>query len=255
MADSPTPLRSQLLDSAGFSHGFFLRSGGVSTGVFSSLNFTASAGDSAENVKKNLDLAGRSLGVGGEKIYFLSQVHGTDSLTIDGTELQDEVQKKEGDIVLTRARGIAAGIRTADCVPVLLACVETGWVAACHSGWLGCVRQAAPQAVSAVRAAGATRLLAAIGPHISTPAFEVSDDVAEQLEGASPDKNIVDHSYNKLHIDLRRMVRAQLLASGLLNEDIDDVLGCTFLDQANYFSFRRDGNPSGRMLSAIVGRG
>lgn len=203
----------------------------------------------------NLNLAGKSLGVDGEKIYFLSQVHGTDSLTIDGTELRDDVQKKEGDIVLTRAAQVAAAIRTADCVPVLLACPETGWVAACHSGWQGCVRQAAPQAVSALRAAGATRILAAIGPHISTAAFEVSGDVAEQLVDASPDKNIVDYSYKKPHIDLRKMVRAQLLTSGLLDEEIDDVPGCTFLDEANYFSFRRDGNPSGRMLSAIVGRG
>lgn len=255
MADSPLPLRSKLLDQAGFSHGFFLRGGGVSEGAFSSLNFTTITGDSAENVAKNLALAGKSLGVEGQSIYFLRQVHGTDSLVVDGSELRNEVEEMEGDIVLTRTSGVAAAIRTADCVPVLLACPETGWVAACHSGWQGCVRQAAPQAVRALYAAGAKRLLASVGPHISLQSFEVSLDVAQELIDASPDKDIIDRSFEKPHIDLRKMVRAQLVQSGLSQGDIDDVAGCTVLDEANFFSFRRDGNPSGRMLSAIVGRG
>lgn len=255
MADSPQPLRSNLLDQAGFSHGFFLRRAGVSEGVFSSLNFTSLTGDSPENVAKNLALAGQSLGIEGRHIYFLSQVHGTDSVIVDGREEQEDVLKKEGDIVLTRSAGVAAGMRTADCVPVLLACPETGWVAACHSGWQGCVKQAVPEAVRALMGAGAQRLIACIGPHISAEAFEVSEDVAQQLLDASPDKNIIDRSYGKPHIDLRKMVRSQLTASGVLDANIDDVPGCTVRDEANFFSFRRDGNPSGRMLSAIVGRG
>lgn len=255
MANSPLPLQSQLLLRAGFSHGFFLRTGGVSEGVFSSLNFTTLTGDPPENVAQNLALAGESLGVNGKKIYFLSQVHGTDSLIVDGSEEQAKVLEQEGDIVLTKAPDVAAGIRTADCVPILFACPDTGWVAACHSGWQGCVRKAAPETVTALRKVGARRLLAAIGPHISRESFEVSEDVAAQLVDASPDKNIVDRSYEKPHIDLRKMVRAQLCASGLADGDIDDVSGCTVLDAARFYSFRRDGNPSGRMLSAIVGRG
>lgn len=255
MASSPLPLRSQLLAQAGFSHGFFLRTGGVSEGVFSSLNFTTLTGDTPENVAQNLALAGESLGVNGAKIYFLSQVHGTDSLIVDGSEEPAKVLEQEGDIVLTKAPDVAAGIRTADCVPILLACIETGWVAACHSGWQGCVRKAAPETVTALRKAGAQRLIAAIGPHISCQSFEVSDDVAAQLVDASPDKDIVDRSYEKPHVDLRKMVRAQLVTSGISDADIDDVRGCTVLDEAHFFSFRRDGNPSGRMLSAIVGRG
>lgn len=256
MPNHPLPLQSPLLLQAGFSHGFFLRTGGVSEGVFSSLNFTTLTGDSRENVERNLSLAGESLGVDGRQIYFLSQVHGTDWVIVDGSEQQDEVLQKQGDIVLTKTTRVAAGIRTADCVPILLACPETGWVAACHSGWQGCVRQAAPATVAALRKAGAgRRLLSAVGPHISRKAFEVSEDVAIQLVDASPDKDIVDRSFAKPHVDLRKMVRSQLVASGLNDEDIDDVEGCTVLDEAHFFSFRRDGNPSGRMLSAIVGRG
>ncbi len=255
MADSPLLKTSNLLEKEGFRHGFFLRRGGVSSGVFSSLNFTTTTGDSPDNVRRNLEIAGAEIGVAPEKIYYLSQVHGTESLIVDGQEVAERVLENEGDIVLTRAPGVAAAIRTADCVPVLIACRKTGWVAACHSGWQGCVRGAAPATVDVLRRAGAEDLIASIGPHISSRAFEVDEDVAQQLVDASPDRNIVDRGYEKPHVDLRRMVRAQLAASGLSHQSIDDVDGCTVLDEADFFSFRRDGNPSGRMLSAIVGRG
>jgi copper oxidase (laccase) domain-containing protein len=93
-----------------------------------------------------------------------------------------------------------------------------------------------------------------VGPHISLQSFEVGADVARQLVDASPDKDIVDHSYEKPHVNLRKMVRAQLRDGGLADADIDDVAGCTVLETARFFSYRRDGNPSGRLLSAIVGK-
>src|SRR5690606_11789030 len=134
-------------------------------------------------------------------------------------------------------------------------CTETGLVAACHAGWQGCVKQVVPATVEKLRSLGAERLLAAVGPHISLASFEVSDDVAQELLRASPDKDIVDRSFAKPHVNLRKMVHSQLRASGLSDEDIDHEEGCTVLDEEDFFSFRRDGNPSGRMLSAIVGRG
>lgn len=254
-SEVPPFLKSSLLTDAGFSHAFFTRAGGVSSGVFESLNFTTTTGDAEENVERNLKIAARALAVEPEQIYFLSQVHGTSAEVVTGSEDAKEVLKKEGDVVLTRAPGVAAAIRTADCVSVLFACPETGWVAACHAGWQGCVRQVVPATLRALTAHGAGPLIAAIGPHISCASFEVSEDVAEQLVEASPNKDIVDRSYKKPHVDLRKMVRAQLQEGGILPSRIDDVLGCTVIEHERYFSFRRDGNPSGRMLSAIVGRG
>lgn len=248
------PLRSSLLSDAGFKHAFFSREGGVSSGVFDSLNFATGSGDSPENLKTNLKRVGAELGVSGEQIYFLTQVHGVDHYLADGEESQAAVLAKEGDIVLTQKADIAAAIRTADCVPVLLACRKTGWVAACHSGWQGCEKGAAIQAVSDLRSQGATDLIAAIGPHISAASFEVDEDVAERLTAASPEKDIVDRTGERPHVDLRKMVRSQLLSAGLLNADIDDVAGCTVIEEERYFSFRRDKNPSGRLLSAIVGK-
>jgi len=251
----PSLLQSKLLLEAGFQHGFFTRKGGVSDGVFDSLNFVANTGDSQENVKRNLEIVGEKLQVSPDHIYFLSQVHGVDHLVATPDLDRTEVLSREGDIVLTQDSQVAAAIRTADCVSVLLGCRKTGWVAACHSGWQGCEKGAAVHTVRTLREQGASDLVAAIGPHISLEAFEVSPDVAERLAAASPDPDIVHHGGEKPHVDLRKMVRSQLMQEGIETEDIDDVLGCTVLDPTRFFSFRRDKNPSGRLLSAIVGRG
>jgi hypothetical protein len=245
---------SPLLRQAGFTHAFFGRQGGVSTGDFSSLNFSTLTGDSEETVRQNLDIAARHLGVARTHLYFLTQVHGVAAKLVTGKEEQNAVEAEEGDIVLTRAPGVAAAIRTADCVSILLACPDTGWVSACHSGWQGCVKNAAGAAVRELEKHDCGRILAAIGPHISQAAFEVSNDVAEELLSASPDKDVVDRSQKKPHVDLRRMVRAQLVEAGLSDSDIDDVPGCTVQQEDNFFSFRRDREKSGRMLSAIVAR-
>ena len=251
---SPPQLTSRLLQEAGFPHGFFTRQGGVSQGIFDSLNFVTGSGDSQENVERNLALVAEPLGVEPSRIYFLSQVHGVDHFVADGSEDRREFAQREGDIVLTKQSGVAAAIRTADCVSILLACRNTGWVAACHSGWQGCERGAVISAVAQLRAQGATDLIAAIGPHISLAAFEVDDDVAERLVNASPDKDIVDRSHERPHVDLRKMVHAQLRSVDIGDDAIDDVMGCTVLEPERFYSFRRDKNPSGRLLSAIVGK-
>jgi len=140
-------------------------------------------------------------------------------------------------------------------VPVLLADRRSGAVAAAHAGWRGAVKGVVSATIEALRAiAPDPSLIAAIGPHISLAAFEVSEDVAETLSNASRDPNIVDRSQERPHVDLRRMLRAELLAQGLADAAIDDVWGCTVLEPERFFSFRRDGKASGRHLSAIVPR-
>lgn len=246
-------LRSSILSAAGFSHAFFTRNGGISEGPFRSLNVGSNLGDPKENVVENLERAGALLDVPGHRIYFLSQVHGAEAVELRGGEDRARVLLEHGDIVVTRAAGHAAAIRTADCVPVLLGCSDTGWVAACHAGWRGCLVDAAGAAARALLARGASRLFAAIGPHISLSAFEVSEDVAADLWRASPNKSIINSTFGvKPHVDLRLMVRSQLLVAGLADHDIDDVFGCTHNEPERFFSFRRDKNPSGRLLSAIV---
>ncbi|HYQ43022.1 MAG TPA: peptidoglycan editing factor PgeF [Polyangiaceae bacterium] len=253
MTDHAEYLESELLRGAGFRHAFFTRNGGVSTGAYSSLSFSVAAGDSEDNVRQNLERASAILGIERSRIHFLSQVHGGVVHVLTGREEQRELIQREGDALVSRAPGVACAVRSADCVPVLLADRRSGAVAAAHAGWRGAVAGIVSNTVEALHTlAPNPDLIAAIGPHISLAAFEVSEDVARTLLNASRDPGIVDRSRSKPHVDLRRMLRAELRALGLANDAIDDVWGCTVLQPEHFFSFRRDGKASGRHLSAIV---
>lgn len=247
-------LASELLRRAGFRHAFFTRNGGASSGPYRSLNFAVAVGDQQALVDENFERAAEVLAVPAQRLYFLSQVHGTASVIAEGGVPRAEFARREGDIVVSKAAKLAAAVRTADCVPILLADRGSGAVAAVHAGWRGVAYGAVEAGVEALRAlaGGRGELLAAIGPHISREAFEVGEDVASELERSSPVEHVVDRSRSRPHVDLRRIVHAKLRSLGLANEAIDQVFGCTFLDGARFFSFRRDGSASGRHLSAIV---
>lgn len=248
--------QSPLLQAAGFRHAFFTRSGGVSSGPYESLNFSVAVGDLANNVQENLARAARALGVTPERVYFLSQVHGAEVKLLEGGEDRHEVLHERGDAVAALCGDLACAVRVADCAPVLIGDKTSGAVAAIHAGWRGVVAGVVAAAVRRLRAeVGEGELVAAIGPHISVANFEVSEDVAEKLAGASPDPDVVDRTRGpRPHVDLRRILRAQLRQLGLADTAIDDVGGCTVGDPRLYFSFRRDGRQSGRHLAAIVPR-
>jgi polyphenol oxidase len=248
-------LESVLLRDAGFRHAFFTRNGGVSAGAYASLSFSVAAGDSVTNVRQNLERAGTELGVNPESIHFLSQVHGRTTRVLVGGEKQTNVIELEGDALISEAANLACAVRSADCVPVLLADRRGGAVGAAHAGWRGAAQGVVTSAVQALRdLTPDADLIAAIGPHISQVAFEVSPDTAEAILAASHDPGIVDRSREKPHVDLRRMLRAELRSLGLADSAIDDVWGCTVSEPTRFFSFRRDGKHSGRHLSAIVPR-
>jgi YfiH family protein len=255
---------SPLLTRAGFRHAFFTRLGGASEGPFESLSFSTAVGDAPEHVALNLARAGRLLGVAPERILYLSQVHGSQARFYRDPLTREESITLEGDAIGGARPDSAYGVRSADCVPVLVADDTTGAVMAIHAGWRGVVAGVVEAGVEQLRRASEggeqRRLLAAIGPHISLAAFEVSEDVASELQaacpGSSPGARGVERLPNrpKPHVDLRFIVTQKLLALGLDGADIDQVGGCTVLEPARYFSFRRDGKRSGRHLSAIVPR-
>jgi YfiH family protein len=158
----------------------------------------------------------------------------------------------QADAIVARSGQLACAVRTADCVPILVADPQTGAVAAIHSGWRGTVANVVEATLNRLNA-NPGRLLAAVGPHISRDAFEVSADVADQLQAVAPGEPVVFRSENrKPHVDLRRLISAQLRAAGVPEAQIDQVHGCTVLDAGRFFSYRRDGQQSGRLLSGIV---
>jgi hypothetical protein len=115
---------------------------------------------------------------------------------------------------------------------------------------VGCAVDALLQRTSAT----ASQLCAAIFPHIRPCCFEVGEEVAQELSLAAPGRSVVSRPGLKPHVDLAAVVRAQLLARGLDPERIDDVTGCTRCDPTQFFSYRREGQRSGRHLAVIVAR-
>jgi YfiH family protein len=257
--------QSRILAQAGFRHAFFTRQGGASAGPFESLSFSTAVGDDASHVDENLRRAGALLGVDPEHILYLSQVHGREALFYRTPEARTDLITLEGDAIGGTEPHSAYGVRSADCVPVLLADAESGAVMAIHAGWRGVVGGVIEAGVGRLREqlgdGGRGRLLAAIGPHISKRAFEVSEDVAAELVAACPGAGgswpgaVLRKEGEKPHVDLRFIATQKLLALGLNEADVDQVGGCTVLEPEHYFSFRRDGKRSGRHLSAIVPRG
>lgn len=246
---------SELLTRAGFEHAFFTRRGGVSSGAFGSLNLSLHVGDRAEDVAENWQRVARALGVAVDAVCVPRQVHGRGVILLAEDATQAKVETLPADAVVADGPGIACAVRTADCVPILLACPETRRVGAVHAGWRGVVQNVVGAALEPFLARGSRpeRLIAAIGPHISVAAFEVGDDVAHQLAGASRLKQgVVTHVGGRPHVALAPIVIAQLTELGVPADRIEVLPGCTYTDHEQFFSYRRDGQKSGRQLSAIV---
>jgi YfiH family protein len=253
-------LESALLARAGFSHAFFTRRGGVSEGPFATLNLSSEVGDRSEHVRENLGRAARALGLDSDRVYVPAQVHGREVLVVTGTELSSALARTPADALVSNPLGRRApfgvAVRTADCVPILLADRESGRVAAVHAGWRGVVAEIVPHTIEQMAALGSrpASLLAVLGPHIGPAAFEVGEEVAAEFGRAGVEGSVLRRHAQKPNVDLGRILRAQLARAGLPESQVEQLPGCTYRDSAEFFSYRRDGKHSGRMLSVILPR-
>jgi YfiH family protein len=253
---NPEFLLSPLLTREGFAHAFFTRRGGCSPAPFDSLHF-GGAGQSADDLAANVHAAARTLAIEPAHLYTATQVHGRDVMVVQGAEDRGDYLRRKADAVVTSTAGVACGVKVADCVPVLVGDRSSGAVAAIHSGWQGTELNVVAAGLAALTSElGQTGdLVAAIGPHIEVCCFEVGDDVAARLSVCAPGVDAVDRRHGlRPHVDLRKIVRAQLETLGVRSEAIDDVRGCTKCDATRFFSYRRDRENSGRLLAAIVAR-
>jgi len=157
----------------GLAHGFFTRRGGVSAGPFAALNCSLSGKDDAESVRENRRRAAGALGLPGTALAGLTQVHGIDVAVLDTP--WPETDRPHADALVTRRPGLALGVVTADCAPVLLADTAAGVVGAAHAGWKGAVGGVTDSTIAAMEALGAQRrrIVAAIGPCIALASYEV----------------------------------------------------------------------------------
>jgi YfiH family protein len=250
----PHLLRSTQLLALGVSHGFNLRTGGASQAPFASFNLARAVGDEPAAVARNHELFAAGVGFGPGRLFETSQVHGATLRVVSASEEPARVRAEDADVLVSAERGVAIGVRVADCVALLIADRAQGVVGAVHAGWRGVVARAAEVGVRGVLALGgrADDLVVAIFPHIRACCFEVGEEVAAALDAAVPGLHAVQRTRPTPHVDLACIVRAQLASSGVRASQIEDVAGCTRCDPERFFSFRREGQRSGRHVAAIV---
>ena len=227
-------------------HGFTLRSGGVSEGKRASLDL-GPAGDAGPDVQENRERVARAAGLPTGRLALAEQVHG--SRVVRGRP----GTLPEADALWTDAQDAWIGIRTADCVPLLLCSEDGRRVAAVHSGWRGTAARITEVAVATLGREGAPAeaLCAAIGPSIGVCCYEVSEDLAQRFAGAFG-AEVVRRTGPRPHLDLRLAVRRSLVQAGVRETHIEDVPGCNGCDPERFFSHRRDRGGTGRHLAFIA---
>jgi len=251
------PVSSALLDALpGVRHAFFTRRGGVSKGVYDSLNVGRGSKDDAADVEENRARCAGWFGASNDELNVCYQIHSATAVTADGSW---GAVRPEGDAVVTRMPGLVCGALSADCAPVLLADAEAGVVAAAHAGWKGALGGVVASTVRAMVELGAepSRMVAAVGPCIGPASYEVGLEFLARFEadapgsdrffaeGGKPDKRM----FNLPAFVLQRLEEAGVGKAEWTGQD-------TCSDEARFFSNRRAvlrGEPDyGRLLSAIM---
>ena len=231
-------------------HGFFTRRGGVSTGPFASLNCSVSSADDPAHVAANRAAVAASLGA--TALLGATQVHGIAVATV--TEPWPAGSGPRADALVTARPGIALGIVTADCTPVLLSDPAARVIGAVHAGWRGAVAGVLEATVAAMRALGATQITAAIGPCIRQPSYEVRADLRDTIlaRDAADARFFVIRRPDHWQFDLAGYCAARL--SGLAH--VDTIDADTAAEPERFFSHRRRtlaaSGPIGHQISAIV---
>lgn len=251
------PITAANLLAPNIRHGFFTREGGVSEGIYAGLNTGLGSNDDPAKVLENRRRVAEHLGAQHGSVVTLYQVHGATALTIDAPP--DRAHLPKADAVVSKTPGLAIGVLTADCTPVLFADPGAGVVAAAHAGWRGAVGGILEAALAEMERQGATRgnIRAAIGPTISREIYEVGPEFEAELLKFDPGNEGFFHAPvpgARVHFDLPGYVACRLARAGLAN--VETCAPCTYGNDSLFFSYRRsqvqkDGD-YGRQISAIV---
>jgi YfiH family protein len=251
-----TPVQSsELSNMKGIEHAFFTRKGGVSNGIYAGLNAGLGSGDDRAHVVENRNRMANFLNVAHDKIASPYQVHSPDAI-VTSHAWQDN--RPQADGVVTNTPGLALGIVTADCGPVLFADADAGVIGACHAGWKGAVGGVMENTIAQMETLGAKRknTVAILGPCISQENYEVGPDFpnpflqldAENARYFVPSKKTDHHMF-----DLTGYIVDRLAKTGVQS---GTVARCTYAEEDNFYSYRRTTHRNepdyGRQLSAIV---
>jgi YfiH family protein len=241
----------------GIRHGFFTRQGGVSDGIFASLNCGLGSGDDRGKVSENRSRAARAFDLPADRLVTVYQIHSPDVITVTDTWTAENSPR--ADALATKTPGIMLGVLAADCAPVLLADAEAKVVGAAHAGWRGAHGGVVDSVVAAMERLGARRqnIVAAVGPCIAQPSYEVSDDFQmpflQQDPGNArffaPGKRPGKKQFDLPGYLAQRIGRLGLKEVAVSGRD-------TQAEEGDFFSYRRttlrgEGD-YGRLLSAIA---
>jgi YfiH family protein len=229
------------------------RNGGVSAGPYASLNLSEYCGDNLADVLTNRAILCDELGIPHDALYIPRQVHGDHVLHCNSSTPKGET----ADALITDQPGICISIATADCVPILLFAPDRKVIAAIHAGWRGTVLNIVHKTISQMKTeygCDPKKMLATSGPAISVEKFEVGKEVADVfLNDPIIAKTCGRHPQTKkIHIDLKMAIFFQLCHEGVLPANISSSTCCTHILHKEFFSVRRDGPNTGRILSGIM---
>ena len=251
VADNLSPLE-------GIRHGFFSSRNGVSTGLYQSLNCGQGSSDNPDHIAQNRQRVAGQLGVEADHLISPYQVHSATALIVDEPWPLDR-EKPKLDALVTRSPGLAIGILTADCAPVLFCDPVVKVIGAAHAGWRGAFGGVLDHTIEQMCRLGAekSRIIATVGPAISVQAYEVGDEFRDHFlrEDASNEQFFsFPDGAKKVHFDLQAYAKHRLLVAGIENTAI--VPHCTYRRDQQYFSYRRSQRKGhtdyGRQISAIV---
>lgn len=246
-----------LSELAGVRHGFFTRSGGVSHGVYATLNGGTGSNDAPDNVEENRARMAIALGVTPDRFLTAYQIHSPDVVVVEEPWTHD--RRPRADAIVTRLPRLAIGVSTADCGPLLFADAEAHVIGAAHAGWRGALAGVIEAAIAAMEKLGAqrSRIATALGPTIRQPNYEVGSEFVERFLAADADnKRFFKPSTSSGHamFDLGGYIAERLQRAGITN--FEDLGLCTYAEPERFFSYRRTtklGEPDyGRHINAIA---
>ncbi|MCK4945840.1 MAG: peptidoglycan editing factor PgeF [Alphaproteobacteria bacterium] len=250
-------LTSDLEDISWVQHGFFTRLGGVSSGVYTSLNCGLKTADKLTNILANRSRVSEVMGILPEHLMIAKQVHGAQVVHVEKPWKFGNAP--EGDAMVTAEKGIGLGIITADCVPVLLASKKDRIIGAAHVGWKGAFGDTLESTVEAMKKIGAApeTIHVALGPCIGAHSYEVRDDFKIQfLEQDRSNERFFKEAPRQGHLlfNLPGYVAEKLYALGVTS--VHDICQDTLMNETSFFSHRRAFLKSekdfGSQLSVIV---
>ena len=255
--NTPQALTAESLRLCGVEHGFFTRIGGVSRGVYDSLNGGVGSRDAPEAVAENRSRAAAALGVAPERLVVPYQIHSADAVAI--SEPWAPGDRPRCDALVTRTPGLALGVTGADCGMILFADRRAQVIGAAHAGWKGALTGVVEATVAAMERLGARRgdVVAALGPCIGRASYEVGPEFVGAFAAAGEDTArwfTPSRKAGRSMFDLNAYIAERAARAGI--GAFEDLALDTYTDEQRFFSYRRATHRQepdyGRLISVIV---